>query len=249
MHAQFMMEDGAASEPYRVEGHQMDQSELIEPLWSMVILNNIVGGDTLVTRESGGCIIILDNGRKILMEHEATGCTRILVRVLPEAGCAKAYAAKSHTEVSHRLSQIFKRPAHILQHTIANTRGYSKDIKILEVPMGGRAEGGALRKPLRGTTVTLRGIWSQNPDLGYSLFVVVVEDNSRRLPPMPAYPWTPGPVPTHMYATCHSLGSLLMINIMSTNASDMLGACMMQACRAHYTHVVYIYLLPAIKII
>jgi hypothetical protein len=87
------------------------------------------------------------------MEHEATGCTRILVRVLPEAGCAKAYAAKSHTEVSHRLSQIFKRPAHILQHTIANTRGYSKDIKILEVPMGGRAEGGAMRKPLRDTTV------------------------------------------------------------------------------------------------
>jgi hypothetical protein len=88
MHAQFMMEDGAASEPYRVEGHQMDKSELIEPLWSMVILNNIVGGDTLVTRESGECRILLDNGRKILMEHEATGCTRILVKVLPEASCA-----------------------------------------------------------------------------------------------------------------------------------------------------------------
>ena len=87
-------------------------------------------------------LYLSDNGRKILMEHEATRCTRILVRVLPETSCAKAYAAKSHTEVSHRLSQIFKRPAHILQHTIASTRGYSKDINILEVPVGGRAEGG-----------------------------------------------------------------------------------------------------------
>ena len=81
----------------------MDQSELIEPLWSMVLLNHIVGGDTLVTRESGECRIILDNGRKILMEHEATGCTQILVKVLPEARCAMANAAKSHIEVSHRL--------------------------------------------------------------------------------------------------------------------------------------------------
>ena len=73
----------------------------------MVILNHIVRGDTLVTRESGECRIILDNGRKILMEHEATGCTRILVKVLPEARCAMANAAKSHTGVPHRLSQIF----------------------------------------------------------------------------------------------------------------------------------------------
>ena len=72
MHAQFMMEDGSASEPYRVEGHQMDQSELIEPLWSVALLNHIVGGDTLATRESGECRIILDDGRKILMEHEMT---------------------------------------------------------------------------------------------------------------------------------------------------------------------------------